>query len=125
VYVVNVENPKGWLNFIRTEVFKAIMKIFQRHQLSGKIRGSVGYYKVEGTRLTMELYYTQQFNQWGYLVVEGTISGDTLRFYMTNTGKPNGNIHHFTPWEYAPDKYYIKSSAPYQLKTPDCKSSVS
>jgi hypothetical protein len=84
--------------------------------VAGYVRGYVGYYKVNGTELTMELFYTQQFNHWGYLVVSGIISGDTLRFYSDRyRGRlSKRSIHHFSN-----GILYIKSLTPHQLKKPD------
>lgn len=86
-----------------------------------RVFGYVGYYKVEGTKLSVELFYTQKHNIWDYLVLRGDIIGDTLRFYKDQyRGDWLGrrNIHHFTQGNYWREKFFVKTKLTSVPKMP-------
>jgi hypothetical protein len=86
------------------------------------IWGWGGYYKIDGTTITIEMSYTQDSYQWSNLYITGKILGDTLKFYKDRYIKTGGNIHHFTSEKnYPPPEshYYIMGRDSFKLKEPD------
>lgn len=76
-----------------------------------------GYYQLNGNNIKIELTYTQKYNIWYKLGIEGKMAGDTLKFY-----KDDG-INHFTSNSYySKDStlfYYFKVAYPHLLNKPD------
>jgi hypothetical protein len=120
---INKNNKESWFKFYKNG--KVVLGFNSKIPLSDydKIWGWGGYYKIDGTTITIEMSYTQDSYQWSNLYITGKIFGDTLKFYKDRYIKTGSNIHHFTSEKnhYPPpdSHYYILGRDSFKLKEPD------
>jgi hypothetical protein len=104
--------------YLRTCYQDTWFKFYRNGRVILNPAGWAGYYKIESGHLKIEITYIQEF-VWDVLVLDGEISGDTIKFYKDHYYGRRHNIGHFTQNEFADCKYYVKSDKTFSLKDPD------